>query len=222
MLSRNVTSGFLGLIGLALLSVSSAAHAELSANAGWVSEYIFRGVPQKNSSASAGLDYEEGGFYLGTWGADVGDGLEIDGYLGYSFDLDEFSFGIGGTGYFYTGDFDDTYKEINLSFGFSNLSLDVAIGEYDNFTGPTLDYTYAAATFEYEGFHATVGNFSQDFKGTYLDLGYGFSVADEIDLSISWIYSDKDLALNPDSDTGLPQDDHTLIFGISKSFSLSD
>ena len=32
------------------------------------------------SSASAGVDYEEGGFYIGTWAADVGDGLEIDGH----------------------------------------------------------------------------------------------------------------------------------------------
>lgn len=222
MVSRRMTYRSLGFLSLALLVGTPSAQAEMSANAGWVSEYIFRGVPQKTSSASAGLDYEEGGFYLGTWGADVGDGLEIDGYLGYTFDVEDFSFGIGGTGYFYTGEFDDTYKEINLSLGFSNLSIDVAVGEYDNFAGPTLDYTYAAATFEHAGFHATVGNFSQDFKGTYVDVGYGFSVADEIDLSISWIYSDKDLALNPDPDTGMAQDDHTLVFGISRSFSLPD
>ncbi len=112
------------------------------------------------------------------------------------FEVEEFSFGIGGTGYFYTGDFDDTYQEINLSFGFEMLSVDVAIGKYDNFAGPTLDYTFASATLENEGFHGTVGNFSQDFKGTYVDVGYGFSVADEIDVSVSWIYSDKDLAFN--------------------------
>ncbi len=204
------------------LAVAMPAMADWSANAGWVSEYIFRGVPQKNSSASAGLDYEEGGFYLGTWGADVGDGLEIDGYLGYNFEFEEFSLGVGATGYFYTGEFDDTYKEINLSFGFSNFALDVAVGEYDNFAGPTLDYTHAAATVEVEGFYGTVGNFSQDFEGTYVDVGYGFSVADEVDVTISWVYADKDLALNPDPDTLLPQDDHTLVFGISKSFNLSE
>lgn len=203
------------MIGV-LVSVSGTAAADVSANAGWVSEYIFRGVPQKTSSASAGLDLEEGGFYAGTWGADVGDGLEIDAYLGYTFEVDEFSFGIGGTGYYYTGDFDDTYQELNLSFGFSSLSIDVALGQYENFTGPTLDYTFASATIEHEGFHGTVGNFSNDFKGTYVDVGYGFSVADEIDVSVSWIYSDKDLAFNAG------QEDNTLVFGLSKSFSLSD
>ncbi len=219
---RNYGTGFGALTIILVLLASGPAVAEVSANAGWVSEYIFRGVPQKTSSASAGLDYEEGGFYIGTWGADVGDGLEIDGYLGYTYEAEEFSLGIGGTGYFYTSEFDDTYKELNLSIGFSNFSVDVAIGEYDNFTGPTLDYTHAAATLEYEGFYGTVANFSQDFKGTYVDLGYGFSVADEIDLTISVIFADKDLALNENPDTGLPQDDHTFVLGISKSFSFKE
>ena len=30
-----------------------------------------------------GADYENGGFYIGTWAADVGDGLEVDYYFGY-------------------------------------------------------------------------------------------------------------------------------------------
>lgn len=197
-------------------SLGGTSVADVSANAGWVSEYIFRGVPQKTSSASAGLDFEEGGFYIGTWGADVGDGLEIDGYLGYTFEFDEFSVGIGGTGYYYTGDFDDTYQELSLSFGFSSLSLDVALGQYENFTGPTLDYTFASATIEHAGFHGTFGNFSNDFTGNYLDFGYGFSVANEIDLGVSWIHSGKDLALNAG------RNDNTLVFSLSKSFGLSD
>lgn len=203
------------LLGILILASGPAA-AELSANAGWVSEYIFRGVPQKTSSASAGLDFKQDGFYLGTWGADVGDGLEIDAYLGYSLEVQAFTFGIGGTGYFYTGDFDDTYQEINLNFGAGMLSVDVAIGQYDNFAGPTLDYVFSSVTLQHAGFHGIVGNFSSDFAGTYVDLGYGFSVADEIDMTVSWIYSDKDLALNSG------KDDNTLLFGISKSFSLAD
>ena len=65
--------------------VPAAAMADLSANVGMVSDYIFRGVYQEDTSASAGLDYEdESGFYIGTWGADVGDGLETDLYFGYA------------------------------------------------------------------------------------------------------------------------------------------
>src|SRR5210317_1256323 len=141
------------------LMTTSVASAEMSYNIGFASEYYFRGILQKSSSASVGADYETGGFYVGTWAADVGDGLEVDGYFGYGADIGDFSLSIGYTGYFYTGDFDDTYQEINLGAGFSALSLDVAIGRYDNLTGPTLDYTFAALTFEHEGFYGTFGTF---------------------------------------------------------------
>ncbi len=206
------------LVGIA---AALPAYAELSANAGWVNEYIFRGVPQKTSSASAGLDFEHGGFYAGTWGADVGDGLEVDAYLGYTFEFEDFALSVGSTGYFYTGDFDDTYKELNFGAEFGIVALAVAVGDYENFAGPSLDYTHAAATVGYNGFHGTVGSFSQDFSGTYLDVGYSFAFADQVDVKISWIYADKDLALNPDPSTGAARDDHTIVFGVSKSFSIA-
>ena len=51
------------------LGVSSVTSADVSYNIGYVSEYYYRGIYQKNSSASAGIDYEEGGFYAGVWTA---------------------------------------------------------------------------------------------------------------------------------------------------------
>ena len=42
---------------------ATAASAEVSYNVGWASEYHYRGIFQKNSSGSAGIDYEESGFY---------------------------------------------------------------------------------------------------------------------------------------------------------------
>ena len=65
--------------GLALILLAGTAQAELTGNLGFASEYHYRGILQKSSSASGGLDYEQGGFYAGTWAADVGDGLEVDG-----------------------------------------------------------------------------------------------------------------------------------------------
>jgi uncharacterized protein (TIGR02001 family) len=197
-------------LGAVLLATSVAANAQASANIGWASEYHFRGILQKVSSASGGLDYESGGFYVGTWAADVGDGLEVDGYFGYGADVGDFSLSVGYTGYFYTGDFDDTYQEINLGGAFSGLSLDVAIGRYDNFTGPTLDYTYAELAYEHNGFYGKFGTFSQDFDGDYLEFGYGTTIA-EIDFGISLILANDDLVGN---------DDESLIFTIGKSFDL--
>ena len=194
-----------------LLALAGTAQADFSANLGYMSEYHFRGILQKVSSVSGGIDYESGGFYAGTWAADVGDGLEVDGYFGYGADVGDVSLSIGYTGYFYTGDFDDTYQEINLGAGFGMLSVDVAIGEYDNFTGPTLDYTYYALTLENNGFYGTYAGFSQDADGEYLELGYGTTVSD-IDLGIALILANDDL---------IGQDDESLVFSIGKSFDLN-
>ncbi len=195
----------------AALSMSTLAQADWSANVGYASEYHFRGILQKNSSASGGVDFEEGGFYIGTWAADVGDGLEVDGYFGYGADVGDVSLSIGFTGYYYTGDFDDTYQEINLGAGFGPLSLDIAVGEYDNFTGPTQDYTFAALTYAADnGFYGTFGTFSQDADGDYLELGYGTTVA-EVDLGVALIFANDDL---------VGDEEESLIFTIGKSFDL--
>ena len=71
-----------GLVAV-LLAASATASADWSANLGFASEYYYRGIFQSSSSASGGLDFESGGFYAGTWAADVGDGLEVDLYGGY-------------------------------------------------------------------------------------------------------------------------------------------
>ena len=197
-------------VAITLLS-SGLAQAQLSANVGWASEYHFRGILQKVSSASAGLDYESGGFYVGTWAADVSDGLEVDGYFGYSGEVEDFGYSIGFTGYYYTGDFDDTYQEINLGGSYGPLSVDVAIGEYDNFTGPTQDYTFASLTLASEnGLYGTFGTFSQDADGDYLELGYGTTVA-EVDLGVALIFANDDL---------IGSDDESLIFTLGKGFDL--
>lgn len=193
-----------------LLIVCGAAHAEWSANLGFASEYYYRGIFQESTSASGGVDYESGGFYAGTWAADVGDGLEVDGYFGYGADVGDISLSIGFTGYYYTGDFDDTYQEINLGAGFGVLTLDVAIGEYDNFAGPTQDYTYYSLTAEKNGFYGKFGGFSQDFEGEYFEVGYGTTVA-EVDLGINLIFSNSDL---------VGESDEAIVFTIGKGFDL--
>ena len=91
-------------VDVALLSVLSTPvlALEVTANAGWMSEYIFRGTHQDDSSAMGGIDLKtENGFYLGNWDADVGAGLETDLYGGYNGTLGDFTYGIGATGYFF-------------------------------------------------------------------------------------------------------------------------
>lgn len=201
----------IALVALTLIA-SSAAQAQWSANVGFASDYYYRGIFQATSSASAGLDYESGGFYAGTWAADVKDGLEIDGYFGFAGEVEDFGYSVGFTGYYYTGDFDDTYQEINLGATYGIAALDVAVGEYENFTGPTQDYTYVSLTLEKDGFYGKYATFSQDADGDYIELGYGTTVA-EVDLGVSIIFNDKNLS-------GDGESDEALIFSLGKSFDL--
>ena len=193
-----------------------ALAVDLSANIGFNSEYLYRGIPQEKSSLFGGLDFEAGGFYLGTWGADVGDGLEIDYYGGYGFEVGDFNFGVGGTIYTYTGDFDDTYKEVNLSVGWNFFTFDAAIGSYDNFDGPTLDYQFYSLTAQYKGFYGKVGLFEDDFDGTYFEAGYGGTLTvqetDLLDYAFTVIHSDSTL-LGGSSDTN-------FVLSLSKGFDL--
>lgn len=210
---------------LSLLSASAGA-VDLSANAALVSEYIFRGIPQTdgNAAVQGGIDLEQSGFYAGSWFSEVdngdsdsNDGLEIDYYGGYGGELGEFTYGIGATWYTYTDKFDDDYLELNLSGGWRFLTLDIAVGEYDNFDGPTQDYQFYSLTGEYENFYATVGLFEDDFDGEYYEIGYSNTVnyngKDLFDYNFAGIYSTDDLLGG--------EDDINFYAGISKSFDLS-
>ena len=204
----------LALLGSALL-VPVVGQADVTANVGWISEYIFRGIPQSDSSASAGLDYEESGFYAGVWGADVSTGAEIDLYAGYGGEYRDVSYGIGVTGYFYTDDFDDTYKELNFNVGYQLVSLDAAFGEYDNFAGPTQDYSFVALGLELGPVDLTFGTFGRDFDGEYAELSFGWEW-EGIDLSFGVVHSTDDLLGGPGTQ------DTSLVFGIGKTFNLAD
>jgi uncharacterized protein (TIGR02001 family) len=205
-----------GMLGLA----PAVSMAQLSANVGYMSDYIFRGVFQEDSSAMAGLDYEhDSGLYIGTWAADVGDGLETDLYFGYGGEIEDFSYSIGYTGYFYTDNFDSEYNELNLGVGWLGLSLDVAVGSWDGLVGdPSTedDYTHIALGYEYEGFYITFGSWDFDkaiSNANYAEIGYGFSWQD-IDFSVAIVNSD-DLFVSEDTFA-----DNAITFSISKSIAI--
>ena len=203
------------IIMLAALYQQIAMAQDYSANLGYNSEYIYRGIPQKSSSAFAGADFGAAGFNLGVWGADVGDGIEIDYYGGYGFEVGDFGFSVGGTWYTYTGDFDDEYLELNLGASWKFLSFDMAIGEYGNFDGPTQNYQFYSLTASHNGFYGKIGTFTDDFDGTFYEAGYGnnltVSDTDLFDYGVALIYSDSTL-LGGESDTNIN-------FTLSKTFS---
>ncbi len=213
------------LIGCLLLAALPAGAADLTANAGINSEYIFRGIPQSDgkAAAQAGLDLEASGFYLGTWGSTVddgdsstNDGLEVDLYAGYDFKVGELALGIGSTFYTYTDDFDDDYLEVNLSAGWRWFSLEAAIGQYENFAGPKLDYQFYALTGELKNFYGSVGAFQDDFDGEYYEVGYrnALNIQDTpiFDYQIAIIHSTDDLLGG--------QDDTHIVFSLAREFAI--
>jgi uncharacterized protein (TIGR02001 family) len=198
--------------------VSNKAHAieGLSANAALVSQYFFRGIAQTSTAtASAGVDYEIGDFSVGTWAADVQDGIEVDFYASYGLELKSgLGFSAGVTTYQYTGDFDSAYNEVNLGASFKFVSISYNIGTHDGDTSLGIveaDYDFLSITGEYNGFYATYGTWGKDLDGDYIELGYGAEVSG-FDLGVALIANSKEL----DLETG--KGDESLVFSISKAF----
>ena len=212
------------LLTAVLAPISAQAQGvEISGNAGWLSQYYYRGIPQKTSSANTGLNLALGDLGIGTWAADVGDGAELDLFASYGLSLGDFSLSLGGTGYFYTAEFDDTYLEYNLAIGRAPLDLGFAIGQYR--TSPTpVNYWFLSATVADEsGFFATLGLFGgdDDFSpknGEYVEAGYGWPGAG-LDFSISGIWSDETLSGAVDAERDATHE-LTFVFGVSKTFSI--
>lgn len=202
----------------ALAVGASAARAQevgVEANVGFVSDYIFRGIEQAKSSASAGLDVSAGKLSLGTWAADVDTGNEVDLYGSIAFESGAFSGSIGGTGYFYTSGFDNTYLEGNAELAYGPVSASFAYGTHD--VEPSVNYWFAGVSVSQKGFTATVGHFDYDddpaSSGNFGVLAYDVSLGEYLDLNISWVLSDEDLS-------GNPRGDNTLVFGLSKTFTV--
>ena len=166
----------------AMVGVSAPAMAGLSANAGLVSDYYYRGLNLGDAAMNAGVDYEQSGFYAGVWAIDDGassydhdddenytgnDGMEYDIYFGYGMDFSGVSVGIGYTNYAYTytADYED---EFTLSVGFKGFSLDYSFGEDhndDSGEGSLIkDYDYEFVTLSWSGevFGVLVGQYEID------------------------------------------------------------
>lgn len=213
------------LTALALLPTISIA--ELSGNVGYVSDYVYRGIYQEESSASFGVDYEsEDGIYVGTWMADVGDGIESDFYAGFGGSSGDFSYGLGFTGYYYSDGWDNAYEEVNLSFGYGLVTLDYADGTYK--APVETKYSVTSLTIETPvGLYITAGSFGKDNTGDWTEIGYGVELDSGVGMSVSLISSDN-LAVTQDNAAATHINNSSisttpsnqLVFGVSYGFGL--
>ena len=220
LLSITLTS-FLATSAFISTQASATGIEGLSANAGVVSQYFFRGIAQTSTAtASAGVDYENGNFSVGTWAADVEDGLEIDFYGSYNNELDNgFGYSVGFTTYQYTGDFDSAYNEVNLGLSYGMFSVSYNIGKHEDDIGLGIDesdYDFLSVSIEHEGFYATYGTWGKDADGDYIELGYGTQVSG-FDVGVSLLSYSKELDAS-DWTTEPTDGDETLVFSIGKTF----
>ena len=198
------------------IPLTVSAEAKLSGNAGILSDYIFRGIPQSSGSGNGGLDFKWGGLYLGTWIADVGsEGVEHDIYGGYVHEFSNgFNLGLGYTSYQYPDNFDREYNEVNFYAGWSNdtwsIDLEYSDGEYNGVFFDDAgsiegdEYGFLAITGGWNGLYVTYGDFTQDADddfGSYFELGYGLEVAG-FDVTAAIVHSDANI-LN----SGIDDDD---------------
>ena len=168
----------------ALMFAGSVA-AELSANIGASSNYVWRGATQTDDDAavSGGIDYaHDSGFYAGTWASNVdfgsGGEVEWDLYGGYAGAVGDLGYDVGVIHYVYPDSDDADFTE--LAFGVSYMILNAGVhytfasdvddvdGEADQFLEGDI-YYYAGLSFDLpaEGWSAgvTVGHYAFDDDG---------------------------------------------------------
>ena len=224
---------------LAALAAPARAELDLSANIGFMSDYIYRGFHQSDGTANGGVDLVSGPFYLGAWLADLDqdNGIEIDVYGGGAWEFaDGWSVYAGYTAYRYTEDdegvmneagecvgtgFDQDYDELNLGAGYAmddfSISLDYAVGEHENFCGAAdNDYDIGTLTLDYKGAYVTFGTYglSED------DVAEGEPEGDYFELGYATTVSELDFAIAlVDSDEDI-DDETRLTISVGYGFDL--
>lgn len=126
----------IALLSLAVMAVPAVAMAqdsgsilpgEFSANVGFVSDYIYRGISQTDEkpAVQGGIDWShDSGVYLGVWGSNVdfGDGddstVEIDVYGGWGQSVGALSYDVGFIWYTYPGERGNNFVEGTLGLGY--------------------------------------------------------------------------------------------------------
>ena len=181
-----------------------AAEGNVSANAAFTSDYVFRGISQSDNhfAVSAGADYAwelaPNGLYLGAWASSVdfddgGEGTaELDFYLGFTRTFGDINFDLGLIYYEYPGannsldyDLDEAY--VNLGYKFASLKYSYS----DNYFAGTGNSHYWEAGVDFElvnkvnmGLH--VGSMDVQKASNYNDWkvalsreidGFGFEIA---------------------------------------------
>lgn len=196
----------LALSGAALAQATAPApDFTLSANAGLVSDYRYRGISQSRLKPAVQGGFDVGhssGFYLGTWGSSIkwikdggGDSsVELDVYGGYKFNAGPVAMDVGALRYLYPGS--------SLAINPDTTEIYVA-GTW----GPaTLKYSHAVTNLF--GFADSKGSYYIDLTATFPIGESGFSVTPHVGYqkvknNSPFSYTDYSVAVGYDFGNGI-------------------
>ncbi len=176
---------------------AQAADTALTANAGLVSDYRYRGISQTRlkPAAQAGVDLTMGGLYLGAWGSTInwiedarGDAaLEVDLYAGYKGEVSKgVTYDVGVLNYWYpnavTAGWSATpYSNPNTTELYGAMSFGPVTAKYShaltdlfgNVNSKNSYYLDLSATFDVAGFsvvpHVGYQKVSKTANASYTD-----------------------------------------------------
>ncbi|MEJ2576405.1 MAG: TorF family putative porin [Gammaproteobacteria bacterium] len=214
--------------GAALLGTSALAQAELSANIGVASNYVWRGVTQTDDSAaiSGGIDWShDSGFYVGTWASNVDFGpgsgeVEWDIYGGYGGEFGDFGYDVGYNYYAYPDTDDADFGDIYGSLSWKWLSGGLYYTVNSDVDGPGMFqegdlYGYLSVSFDlpqdfsvgvtagsywFDDDGATVDGEKLDLDYNHYQLDIGKSAGDFGDFTMSFSVADDTAATGYDDD----------------------
>ncbi len=172
-----------------LMPMPNLASAEVSANVGVASFYLWRGqdVSEGEAQVSGGLDYaHESGAYAGVWISSEVDGAETDLYFGYAGEAGDLRYDISFWEWLYpsANDLngpndslsDSDQSELVVLLGYADLGLGVYFG---NDTNGDDDYEYITLDYTIDDINILYGKWLYDetdgADDSHLTLAYSYN-----------------------------------------------
>lgn len=199
-ISTSVTAAL--VLGACLSTATTTVQAQTSASISVSNMYLFRGanLSKPGAHVAGSLDWaHDTGLYAGVWASSEGAGTnssEVDYYVGFSNEIDGFSYDVGLIAYEYPGatgseDYGDI-SEFMFSVGMSGFSLSVVDALHGAQTGG--DFYYISFGYEMDKFGASYNMFSSDTVTEYSHIDLSYAATDEISFTLSAIIDDDDVA----------------------------
>jgi len=204
-------------VAISALAVCGSAAAELSANIGATSNYVWRGVTQTDDAAaiSGGLDYaHDSGLYAGLWASNVDFGdnttAEVDLYGGFASEFDNgFGYDLGLLYFAYPGADDEIdFLEVvgAVSFGPVSAGINYTVYKEDDDAEENDIYYHLSASTEVAptwSLGGTVGYYDFDAGDSYthgqVDVTKSAGELGDFTLSVSVADDDDDLGVDGDT-----------------------